>query len=172
MAKWTDERVSAVIQGRLKLKVKHIPQLKCDVAFRLLTEDELDGAKLEAQRYAKRKGSNSEIDPEFMERELERQLVWRSVFDADTINSEHPEPFFPSDADVRSLDSALVRALSTAYMECQEEANPALSLSKEQVDELVAQLGKEQAVDVFLNGCEHSTLRLFVRSMAQRLRET
>lgn len=171
MASFSDERIAAIVNGRRSVRRIHFAPLACDIGVRPLTDFEIDAARLEASRYVKKNAADLDIDPEFYDREVRRQMIWRSIVDPDS-PAESPAPFFPSDADVRKLDAAMVHLLFAAYLETQEEIVPSSTLTEEEVDALVDALGKGDGPDRLLIAYGPDTLRRCVRSMASRLRAT
>ena len=179
MAKFTDAQVNAIIRGASAFRVIPFPGAPdVSVAVRCLTEMENDAARSEAHaRVVKRckpKGWDPvkyiDADPDAFQRLIERQVLWRAFFDADTIESANPEPFFPSDADVDSLTPAQVAGLTEAYLEHQDWTNPQRQLTEEEVAGLVADLGKASTAEVLLSSFAPNTLRACVISMACALR--
>lgn len=169
MASFSDERIAAIIRGRREVRRIHFAPLNCDIGIRALTEAEIDAARLEAAAYFTKAKASIELDPEFLDREVRRQLIWRSVLDPDAPGEDKP-PFFPSDADVRKLDAAMVHLLFAAYLETQEEIVPSSTLSEEEVSALVEALGKEDTGERLLISYGPDTLRRCVRSLASHLR--
>jgi hypothetical protein len=165
MGGFSDERIASIIAGRKAIRKVAFPPLSCDIGIRCLTEAEIDGARIEAVRYLKKLGADVDMDPEIFDREKERQIVWRSIFDAD--EEKDPKPFFPADSDVRQIDSVLLRELFTAYLEVQEEISPALSLDEKEVETLIEALGKEG--DQLLTLLAPDTLRSCVRSLVSKV---
>jgi len=165
----SDAELETMLEGRRAVRRVHFEPLKREIGIRALSDYEIDQAKLEAQRYCKRVGADIDMDPDFLEREKERQFVWRSV-----VEPEEPHrPLFGSDEIVRkSLDSALVRAFFNAYIDVLDELTPVIRLTEEEVSELVDSMGKEHAPQaVALRHYAHDTLRSLVRIMAVRLYE-
>ena len=171
MATFSTERIAAIIKGRRSIRKVDFPPLGCVIWIRALSESECDAARIEAARYCKKHSADLDIDPEFYDREVRRQMVWRSTVDADH-DGDSPPPFFPSDKDLLSLDSALIHLLFQAYLEVQEEIVPAATLTAEEVEELVQALGKEDGPDRLLSQYGPDTLRRCVRSLASRLHAT
>lgn len=172
MAKFSDETIQRILRGRREfVRIKFPGEAKVEIALRILVDSEIDDARLEAAAYCRKRGVDLEKDPDFLDREVERQIVWRAIYDVDTLGSENPHPFFPSDGDVRGLDSTTVRALFEAYLAHQESLFPSIRLSEEEVADLVEALGKERTTEALLSGLEPVTLRACVRSLAFALRE-
>lgn len=185
MSKFTDERVSAALRGTRNFRVIDWPgpgKVETKVAVRLLSELELDEARLEAQMAlrgnAKARGWDAEsmasIEPELLQRLIERQIIWLAFYDADTVDraGRTPERFFPTPRDVGTLDSVTVTRLFTAYCEHQTWCAPFRSMSDEEVTSFVEALGKGQTAQALLEGYERSTLARLCISMASRLLAT
>ncbi|MEQ8721041.1 MAG: hypothetical protein RID81_07175 [Sandaracinaceae bacterium] len=172
MATFDDERIRAMLRGRRDVRRYPFPGLEgVEVGIRILSDDDLDNARLEAQRYSRKVKADLEADPDFIARETERQIVWRSCVDPEDTSAE-PRRFFPSDADVRTLDSVTVRTLLDSYMEHQEYVYPWNELDESEVGALVEALGKERTPGVLLAHFAPDTLRRCVRTMARMLRGT
>jgi len=169
VAKFTDERVSAVLQGPRRFRIIDFPgheELK--VAVRCLTEAELDGADVEAQyqlrQKAKSRGWSPEsyvmVDSDMLARLTQREAVARAFFDAETVGDEQPEPFFSSASELEGLDCVTFTKLYDAYLEHQAFVSPLHALDDdEDVKELVEGLKKARTPEVYLGGYEHSMLR-------------
>lgn len=177
MARWGDPEVQAVIEGRKSVEnvMVGLPGADLRVGVRVLSEDEIDGAGLEAQRFLETrvKGvgrdvkTTIEIDPSMLDRLRDRELVFRAFVDPD----DHAQPFFPTPSVVRELDSGLMDALVSVYLENQESKSPRGRLTDEEVDQLVEALGKEPLARGVLAHFEPALLRSCVRSLAARLLE-
>ena len=94
-----------------------------EIGVRILLEDEIDAARIEAMQFIKSKAdklkmSASEmlsIDAELLDREIERQLIYRAILNPDPEEGKDYEPFFASPQAVRQLDSVLLRSLFHVY---------------------------------------------------------
>ena len=179
MAKFSDDRIRSIIEGPRAFRVYEFPGAEgVEVAVRCLTEAEVDSCRVAAQTHvreqAKKRGwkpeAMVEIDPHCFDRAIERAVVWRSMFDSETISGDDPGRFFDSPKDVATLDSVTLTTLSSLYIEHQEWVSPLALLPQEEVDELVESMGKGPAASVFLGRCAPSTLRHFVISLASALR--
>lgn len=171
MATFTDERLRTILRGRRQVFRVPFPGADgVEVGFRILTDADLDHCRLEAQRAAKKMGADLDVDPELLDRLVERQIVWRACVDPDDPNTDTPAAFFPSAADVATLDSVVVRELGNAYMEVQEMVSPRLTLDEAGIKELVDALGKEPGATALLMRFAPPTLIGLVRSLAARLR--
>lgn len=172
MPKFTDERIQEMLKGRRAVKTYPFPGLEdVEVGLRALTDNEIDDARMAAQRHVKERKADLDVDPFLFDRECQRQVLWRAVVDPES-DPDEPEPFFPSFRDVRQLDGPIVQALWDAYEEHQEYVSPIRTLDPTQLREFIDALGKDKAPDVLLTGFAHDTLRRCVLSMASKLRET
>lgn len=174
MATFDDPRISAILRGRREIRRVPFPTGKADapkieIGVRILTDDEQDIARLNAQRYVERVGCKIVIDPEMFDRAYQREVVSLAFFDVDTITAKDPRPFFPDADAVRSLDPVLVVSLFEIYADQQDYVNPALSLSPEQITELRDRLGKEQSAEGLLSVLDARSLRSLLRSMGAAL---
>lgn len=181
MAKFSDERVRAIIAGPRAFRTYLFPGSDdLRIAMRVLTEAELDECRLAAQTElrdrAKSRGWDSsgvvDVDPELLSRMIERHIVFRATYDPDTIDGDDPVRFFSVPKDVTQLDSVTATKLSELYLEHQEWCSPLRQMSAEDVDALVDALGKAQMPEVFLGAFAPSMLRRFAISLASRLRAT
>lgn len=127
-----------------------------EIAVRLLTDREIDSGRIEAQRFCGRLKIDLDTDPDFLEREVQRQIVWRSVLEPfPGKDGKHP-PLFPSDADVRELPATIVEALHRLYLEHQDRVSPLLSVSESSVDALVESI--RSGGPVALSALDHDSL--------------
>lgn len=165
---FTSEHLQAILRGRRE--VRPVPFPGADgvrIGVRILVDEELDYARIEAQRYVKKLGVDLDVDPELLDREVERQVIWRAFVNVE--NPEHPA-FFPSDRDVRSLDSVTVRALFNLYREHQEYVSPLIALDEGGQKALIDALGKGLDPEVAFSAFDSNTLRRLCLSMASQLR--
>jgi len=107
------------------------------VLVRLLSDREIDLARIEAQRYATRSKADLSLDPEFLEREVQRQIVWRALLDPEAREGGHVS-LFPSDADLRELPAAVIEALFRLYLEHQDRTCPMQRIEADKIPELTA----------------------------------
>lgn len=179
MSRFDDSHISEILKGRRAVRRVPFPGAQGhEIGIRLLTDREIDDAKLEAHRYLERRCRESkqeyktivELDEDMLKRAVEQELLFRAIVDADS-TSDKPEPFFASPTQLREqCDSVTVRSLLDLYLDHQETVVPEVTLSDEDVEKLVDALGKEHEPQGILVHFAPSTLRLFVRSMANRLR--
>lgn len=169
MARWTDESLRAALSSRFELRRYPFPGLDgIEIGLKLLTDGELDSARLQAATFVKGKLADLVVDPEFFDRAIHRELISRACF-----NPDNPaESFFGSQNDVAELDNLTVRSLFELYSLHQQSLDPYAFCPPEEVERLVEDLGKsERSVEV-LKLFDAPTLRSFVLSMASMLRKT
>lgn len=168
---YSDARIREMIAGRKAPKAYEVPGLDgVRVAIQLLSDEDIDNCRIEAQRYCARQKVDVDIDPDFLERETRRQIIWRSMREVD-----HPErPFFASDREVREVDAELLAMMFALYFEHQAWVSPMRALNREQVQELAEVLGKapRDTAPAILAGYDSSTLRDLCISLASALRES
>lgn len=167
MSTFDDARIREILLGRRNVRVYPLPfapELRAGV--RVLSEAEIDAARIEAQRYCKSVKADLDVDPDFLERETRRQIIWRSFVDAD----DRERPLFASDKQVRELDTEMVRALFDLYHEHHAWVSPLRTLTKEQTKELADALGKAEEPRVILIDCDSDSLRNLCISLASALR--
>jgi hypothetical protein len=179
MAKFSDARVREIIAGPRAFRTYDFPGAEgVRIAFRVLTELEIDETRMAAQHevraYAKARGWEPQvmvdIDPDLMQRTVERHVIFRAAYDADTIESADPARFFATPDDVKQLDSVTATKLGELYLEHQEWVSPLKQLSDEELKELIDKLGKARAPEHFLGVFAPSMLRRCVISLASRAR--
>lgn len=185
MGKFNDARIKAIIAGTTQFRVVPFPVLgsdeEIDIAVRCLSESELDGCRIEAQRslreISKRRGwdakDTADVDPDLLQRLIERSIITRAFYDPDTVppHGSTPETFFASERELEQLGSVQTTLLMQIYVEHQEFVNPHRSLSEDQAKELIDRLGKAQDAQVFLSAYAPRTLVSLCLSLASRLRE-
>lgn len=180
MAGFDDARIRLMILGAKRaFRVVDFPGAhEIKIAVRLLTEREIDACRVEGQRQflsiCSARGWSPEkavvIDPLMHTRLVDRQIVWRAFYDADSIGDpDKARPFFASENDVAELDATTTADLFQAYIEHQDLVTPARHMGEEEVKALVDALGKGHTPGVVLRSFERSTLESFALSMAKRL---
>ncbi len=182
MAKFTDERVTAVLLGTRAPRVVVFPGTEgrgdgeVQIAVRLLSDTEIDHARTAAQDALVADASSRkrdpqlfvDLDPEYLERLVMRQVIVRAFVDPDTLSRDRPEPFFPTVADVARLDSTTLGRLFALYLEHQAWVCPHRAGSEEEVTELEELLGKGLPAPALLGRFEHATLVRLLISTARR----
>ena len=178
---FTDERVSAMLRGRRDVRLVPLPGFGDDaepvmVGIRILLEREIDEARAEAGQYvealAKRYRLDARdmlsIDAENLDREVQRQLVFRAFVDTDKQPNGDYRPFFVSPTAVRDLDSVFQQTLFNVYLDHLNYVSPLRGLGEQEVEELVEALGKGQELPGLLGLYDAPTLRTLVRILAYR----
>jgi hypothetical protein len=169
MATFADARVQEMLRGRKAVRVYSMPFAhEIEVGVRVLSDQEIDDCRLEAQRYVEKRGAKMDIDPDFLERETRRQIIWRAFVDA----ADRESAFFASDAAVRELDAEMVRSLFDLYSEHQVFVSPFRHLDAAGVKELAEALGKEHDARAYLADCGSDTLRSLCLTLASAVRST
>lgn len=178
MAAFTDARVAQILRGSRAHRVIPFPgHDELTVGVRLLSDGECDDCRIQAlselASVAKKRGWDpqflAEADPEYLQRLIERQIVWRAFHDPDTVDLPEPKRFFPLFADVASLGSVEQARLFEAYLEHQRFVAPLRGLDEEEAEAVVEALGKGQSGPAFLGAFERSTLVHLLISLVRRL---
>ena len=179
--RFDDTYVQGIIQGRRVIGRARLPgDPDTEIGVQLLSERDIDMARFEAQMYLERHAKKVQlsliefvqIDPESLDREHQRQIIQRAFVDIDSDPALPPDKrptFFHNIEQVRSLDSVLTQQLWEIYVEWQDTINPRLSLSEEEVGELVASLKEGPTASLILGHFERGTLQSLVRFLAARL---
>jgi hypothetical protein len=168
MAKYSDEAVFAAIEGRRAVKRYPFPGSDSECGIQMLTDGKIDTIRIDAQNYCKGKKVELTLDPEFLDRSIMRYTILAAFVNPD----KNDEPFFDGIEDVMSLDNVMIRTLYELYIAHQQTMDPMAYASREEVDALVAQLGKPGNAEGRLSLFDRPTLLSFVLSMASVLRET
>lgn len=164
--------VNQTIRAQLAVRIYPFPTSDPNppkIGVHLLTDREIDYARLEAGRYCVKQKVDLEADPEFLEREVQRQIVWRSVCDPEIVSEDGsgPSPLFLSDEDVRLLPSTVIECLHRLYLEHQDAISPLRTLTAERVPALVESIGKGDP-HAFSN-YDHESLVRIIRALAAEL---
>ncbi len=169
MPKFSDAAIGTALMGRRAITPYPFPTLDgVEFGLRLLTDGEQDAARLQAQRYCKDKSADLLSDPQFMDRALMRYTLLAACFNVDAGGGK----LFSSHDELLQLDVTLLHTLYGMYETHRVSIDPLLYCSAEEVDGLVAALGKGEIGLRRLSLYDLSTLRAFVLSMASRLRST
>lgn len=172
--KFDDVVIQGILLGRRVMGRAPFPgQKDAEVGVKLLTDRETDECRFEAQMYLESQCKKLHltlvdfvnIDPESLDREHQRQVILRSIRDAD---SDGVNPFFDNIEQVRGLESALVAQLWEICVDFGESVNPRLKMTQEEVDELAAALKDERSAPIILALHERDTLHSLVRTMASQ----
>lgn len=174
----SDKRLQQMLLGRRAITTMPFPGAdEVEIGIRILTDDETDGARMAASQRvidaAKKRGLDPTqlllIEPELLDREMQRQVIWRSTVNVETKDADKPAPFFPDPDDIRGLDTIMVETLFQAYVDHQQYISPLKSLDEKETEELVNALGKGPIGEVILSQYDAPTLRKLVRSLASLL---
>lgn len=147
------------------------------IAVRTLDDIEIDACRLEGQRKFRKACdaqkwdpvSASDLDPQLLDRLIEREIIIKAYYDPDTVDGDNPIPFFANEQELVRLGSVRVTDLMHLYNEHQEIVNPSRVVSEEEMDRVVAALGKGQWSEATLIAIEPSMLRRCIISMARQL---
>lgn len=184
MAGFTDERVNAILRGPRAFRVVTFPGTEGDgavpIAVRLLTDREVDLARVQAQADLRALSATrqwdpvtwADIDPEHFDRLVSRQVVWAAYYDPATIAQPTPARFFPTPTDVGSLDATTVERLMRLYLEHQEFVAPLRKADEKEVTAILDALGKGLGSSALLDAFERSTLVRLCLSLASLLRSS
>lgn len=161
--------IVARAKAQLEPKPYAYPGTTAPIRVRLLPEGVIDDAKLEAQDYVKKRKADLSIDPEFFDREVQRQIVWKSVLRVDPDEDGQAVQLYPTDADVRALDSVTLEALWRLYLEHQETCSTMRQLAQDEVDELAksARLSPS-SLRIQLSQIDHASLVRITMSVLAR----
>lgn len=174
--RFDDARVQAILKGRRIIGRSSFPgDDSVEIGVRLLTESMIDEARFDAQMYLEGKAKRLrmdmiafvQIDPESLDREHQRQVIYHAIVDPDS-SPDKPKLFFENIAQVRSLDSVLTQQLWEIYTDWQDVVNPRLTMSEEEVAALVEGLKDEQIANLILATYERDTLQRLVRFLASQ----
>lgn len=166
--KWSDDSVKAALQGRRIVRRYPFPGAEgIEVGVHLLTDAELDGARLQAAEFCKTSKANLVIDPEFLDRAIHREVISRAFVDPDAPD----EAFFAKQDDVAELDSLTVRSLYELYVAHHQAMDPYAYCPPEEVENLVKTLGESESSVGLLSLYDAPTLRSLLFSSVSMLRE-
>ena len=142
-----------------------------DVGVRLLTEQQIDDAKLAAQRYTKERGADIDLDPEFYDREKVRQVLWRACVSAEQPDEgKDRKPFFPSPRDLHQVDSQVVEGLFEAYVDLQHQRSVFVDPDDAVVERTADLMTRdESSANTLLSHYDAPALRMLIRSLCKRL---
>lgn len=179
MPKFGDKELAGVLRGAQTFGIYPWPgKPAVKVAIRVLTDGEVDDARLQAQvslrDWAKSRGldpvSIVDIDPEHFTRLQQREIVFFATYDPDTSSSPKPERFFLTPHEVRNLTTTEVGSLFDLYLQHQATTTPLREAGEEEVAELLEAMGKGRGVPANLAGFERSTLLRLLLSTVSKLR--
>lgn len=167
------EQIAVVLAKQFAPKLYPFPYPLLDgtdtqIAVKLLSDREIDFARIEAQRYCAREKIDLSADPDFLEREVQRQLVWRCVCEPiPEKESGKYVPLFPSDGDVRDLPSTVVDSLFHLYLEHQDRTGTMRGVGADDVDGFVASVRKGGVYA--LSQLEHASLVRVAASLVKAI---
>ncbi len=177
----TDERIRAMLRGRRDVRMVPLPGFGDDdelmmVGIRVLIEEEIDAARAEATQYARSLAAKYRldaremlsIDAENLDREVQRQLVYRAFVNPEA--GGEPKPFFDGIGRVRQLDSVMLQTLFNMYLDHQNYVNPLRGLEQDDVSALVEALKKTPETEALLGLYDARSLRSLALTLAAELR--
>ena len=182
MAKFTDPEIAKRLLAARKPETIEL-QLEdgapIRVAVRLLSEAEVDASRRQAQvdvrAWAKQRGydpnSVVDLDPDMLERAVQRQVICRAFYDAETLGKDKPEPFFPSTGDLDALAPTTTQALWEAYAEHQARVVAGRTATRARAQEVVESMLVGDIV-ASLAGAERSELVATVQELVAVIRAT
>lgn len=176
-----------MLKGRRAVRQVPFPGMEEDanavIGVRILSDSEIDDCRVHASGYMERRAKAmpgqmegaqlASIDPEFLQREIKRQMIALAFVSAtERDGSGKPLPFFPSPDAVESLDPLMVESFFQVYLQHNDYVNPYAFLDEAKITELVDALGKEGADAAWLSLCDADTLGRCVLTLAKRLRDS
>ena len=178
----SSERIRAMLRGRREVRMVPLPGFGYGeellmVGIRVLTEEEVDAARAEATQYARNLASKYRIDAremlsidaEVLDREVQRQLVYRAFVDPDKGEGDY-KPFFKAPQAVRQLDSVMQQTLFNMYLDHQNYVNPLRGLEEDDVTALVEALKKTPETEALLGLYDARSLRTLSLTLVAELR--
>lgn len=166
MAKFSDQDITIAVLERRQPRPYPFPGIDGkQVAIKVLSDAESDSARIAAVQFCKGKDVDLALDPEFLDRCIQREILLRACRDSD----KPEEPFFSTYDQITHLDNMLVRTLFELYNAHQQAMDPLAFCPAEEVEALVAQLGKSELAAARLSLFDQPTLLRFVLSMAHQL---
>ena len=178
MSNFYDERIRALIAKPRAPRVVDYPGGDFKIAVRILSDEEIDFCREEAQRQFRKTCTKNQwnpveatdLDPTHMQRLIEREMIARAFLDPDTLTNASPAPFFPSTSDVAVIGAQMATKLMRIYLEHQDVVDPSIEiLDEEALKGIVEALKKEPNDAVSLVAIEPNTLRRLLRILARRL---
>lgn len=176
----TDERIKAMLRGRREVRMVPLPGFGDGelimVGIRVLTEEEVDAARAEATQYAKNLAAKYRIDAremlsidaEVLDREVQRQLVYRAFVNAEKGDGDNR--FFGAPQAVRQLDTVMQQTLFNMYLDHQNYVSPLRDLEDDEVAGIVAALKKTPETEALLGLYDARSLRSLSLTLAAELR--
>lgn len=176
-----------MLRGRREVRVMPFPgivaemlkpgEVPPDVGVRLLDEDQTDECRVRAvehvQLKAKAIGLGAaqllQIDPEFLDKEISRQIIAVAFVEAVAAEDGKRGNIFPSPRAVRQLDPVIVETLSALYDDQHHYLDPLRTASEEELKELVDSLGKGPRLEAILLQYDVRTLRSLLHTTVAEL---
>lgn len=165
------EAVKKAVRAQLEPRpypfpIPGIDGMPTTVMVQLLADGEIDDARIEAARYVTKRKVDLAIDPEFFDRETQRQIVWRSMLLPEQDEHGHRR-LFPSDVDVRQLPSTAIEALHRLYLDHQDAVAPMQVVTDEQIEATVEVVKKGGSL--VISTLDHPSLVRLVIALAGKL---
>lgn len=166
--KFSDDVVSGALFARHAIRSYPFPGLdKVEFGMRMLHGGEIAQIRVDAVAYVKERRIDLIMDPEFLDLVISRMTLLAACFDL-----SDAKPFFGSLEQVLRLDAPLARTLYELYLtHCQTFDPLTHSMTVEEVNTVIAQLGKSETGPARLSLLGPDLLLIFAISMAHRLRE-
>jgi hypothetical protein len=168
MARFSDSAVAAALAMRRAMKEYPFPGAEdgTTCAVHALSDAELDQLRLDAVAFAKEKKADLQWDPEFLDRVVNRHVVLWAFMDP-----ENGKRFFRDIDEVGQIDNVLLRTLIELYRAHIQALDPLAHASEEEVNALVAQMGKSETALARLSLYDRPSLLSYALSMAHLLRD-
>ncbi len=167
----TYNEVRKILKSRMEIRMVRLPGSDLEVGMRLLTERDMDKARVNAFSYladeAKRIGVQPAqlvgVDGDLLDRERARQIVMLAFV------QPNGEAFFPSAAAIReTMDALMLQDLMELYEEHQEVRSMKRQLDEEAVSKVLPGLATEGG-EMMLSYFDPGTVRRLCRALAERL---
>jgi hypothetical protein len=121
-----------------------------------------------ARRYKLDAREMLSMDGEVLDREIQRQLVYRAFLNPDKGEGDY-KPFFAAPQAVRQLDSVMQQTLFHCYLDHQNYISPLRDMDEAEARELAEALGKGQKAAATLALYDAPSLRTLVHILAAQL---
>lgn len=154
-----------------------LPSSDIPCSMRLLSDREIDEAKIAAFKHLENKCKDEGVDvlrfltadPEAYDRERARQVVFRSTLQAPK-DEEDDEParFFSSAEAVRELDSVVIAALLNVYEDVQDVRTAHREIPEATIEAFLDTTKEDRTFPGSLSTLDARTLRALVRALVTR----